>query len=325
MRVILGKVAKVMMVLVLGVSGVLFGGVSDVDASKKRTPTVFLHGFHGNSESMVDAISYTSGVKKQSDYNLVVVVGSGKSKKEHKLKIVPSGQRMVYIVDSTGKVRSHQVVYKSGTKGIRDDLIQVVFMDANEPISVQDRWLNSVLNVMYSKYKTYDFNLVGHSMGGLLGANYMIQDSTKGRKFNLKKLITVGSPLTGHRNFDLVKKLPTKPGQLIRISHDAASTPKTTLGDLKTGGEVGKYIRNGKKLKTDTLVASIAFKYSGTGDDGDGIVGSDSALALKKVMNPGKNYIEYTAKFGNHLNYFNDKIVNAVIYRMVNYGGYSGF
>ena len=325
MRVILGKVAKVMVVLVLGVSGVLFGGVSDVDASTKRNPTFFIHGFDGHSESMVDAISYTSGVKKQSAYNLVVVVGSGKSKKEHTVKIVPSGQRMVYIVDPAGKLISHRVLYKSGTKGIRDDLIQVVFVNNMAPISNQEKWLDSVLYKSVGSKGNLDFNIVGHSMGGLLGANFLIKDNTSGKKHNLKKLVTVGSPLTGSRDFNKLKASYKPKSRAAGLLFEEALKSTALTNDLKNGGFVGDFIRKGKRLNTKATVISISYKDSGWGDSGDDIVGGSSTYALAKVLS--SDYYK-SMKLTNikgepirrHTSYFKHYQVNETINQIIDNG-----
>ncbi|GCF95415.1 hydrolase [Enterococcus florum] len=129
----------------------------------QNTPTVFIHGYQGNS--------FSFGPLLRSLEN------EGVAKKE-----------MVITVEADGHLQV------DGTLDHRKEnpTIMVLFsQDVPDEIQ-QSQWVNRVMSYLYDQ-GIRQVNLVSHSMGGVSSLRYLLEDAGKNQPM-VKKLVTIAAP-----------------------------------------------------------------------------------------------------------------------------------
>jgi uncharacterized alpha/beta hydrolase family protein len=134
--------------------------------SSELIPTIFLHGFKGGP------MSFGNMIDRFQDSNW-------------------GSKRMVVYVRSDGELS-----IRGGIPHNMNPLIQVLFEDNRASIEDQTVWMQSVMSTLYEKHGIKKANLVGHSMGGLASASFLMQNQKEGYP-TIHKLAVIASPFEG--------------------------------------------------------------------------------------------------------------------------------
>ncbi|WP_164908531.1 alpha/beta fold hydrolase [Halobacillus litoralis] len=133
---------------------------------EEMTPTLFIHGYKGGPRSfqtMIDRMQSLEWGKKQ----------------------------MVIYVASDG-----DLTIQGGIQQSRTPFIQVLFENNRASINSQTHWLEGIMQRLKYDYEIQQVNIIGHSMGGLISANYLLnaQEFTAPK---VEKLAVIASPFKG--------------------------------------------------------------------------------------------------------------------------------
>lgn len=132
-------------------------------------PTVFLHGYKGTENSFGHMLK--------------------RFEKQYKW----GNKALVYYVSAQGKVHVYNL-----SKGKENPVfIQVIFENNRASFNDSAAWLANVLQHMKENYQINSFNLVGHSMGGIVSLKYIQEYQDPATYPTVDKLITIGSPFDG--------------------------------------------------------------------------------------------------------------------------------
>lgn len=244
------------------------------------TPTVFVHGFMGDDDSMSTLLEGVTGIHSLKRKSVSIYNRSNSSSLSF---LNFDGQEKTYIVKDNYDVLKYS--FKGGQKGI----LKVIFFNQGEVFenagifnhaivtssagSINDNslYLKAAMEEITKDYGNRSVNLVGHSMGGVTSANYALDMYSKVRivptsqAVQVNKLVTLGSPFKGSR-FNLASIKNGKIGE-------------TLAQNLLNGGaEVRKRFR-GKNIKfnPDMKVLSFASPY-------DKVVSTDSAFGMEAYI-----------------------------------------
>lgn len=132
------------------------------------TPTVFLHGAGGGRFSLGGMIKRLS-----------------KQEVATKALIIKVSSEGVVSVDKS---------FLSDNEMKDNPMIQVLFEDNRNNEWEQAAWIKSVLEFLQQNYDVKEVNLVGHSMGGISGFRYLLQDGENVDLPKVNKLVAIGSP-----------------------------------------------------------------------------------------------------------------------------------
>ncbi|MBY7142246.1 alpha/beta fold hydrolase [Virgibacillus sp. NKC19-3] len=203
------------LIMIVGVITILYTPSKAKSEHYSGDPTVFVHGYKGTSNSfgfMLDRFenSYQWGNKA-----------------------------LVYYVSSQGRVEEYNL-----NKGKQEPaFVQVVFENNRASIDDTTYWLSSALHHMKESYSIDSINLVGHSMGGITGLQYL-QDYAGGEYPNVTKLVTIGSPFNGiysHEYFQIHQDagaIDLKPDSLaLQLLHDKTIPENTNVLSVGSTGD----------------------------------------------------------------------------------------
>lgn len=132
------------------------------------TPTVFIHGAGGGKYSF-----------------------GGMIKRFEKQEIATKS--LVITVASNGQILT-DADRTSDSFSDNNPMVQVLFEDNRNNEWEQAAWIKSVLVFLQQEYGVKEVNLVGHSMGGISGFRYLLQDGRNNELPSIKKFIAIGSP-----------------------------------------------------------------------------------------------------------------------------------
>lgn len=201
----MGKKKKYLIRTIIGLGLVTFclKGVTKPEkelakVNKTITPTVFIHGFMGDDNSMSELMRGITGIPQEKR-----LVHSDTLHKDVLRLLSFDGQEKTYIVKKND-VQSYS--FEDGQKGV----IKVVFENAHfigSAGSINDNslYLEAAMEEIKKDYGNRFVNLVGHSMGGVTSANYALDMYSKVRivptsqAIQVDKLVTFGSPFKGSR------------------------------------------------------------------------------------------------------------------------------
>ncbi|MFG6113946.1 alpha/beta fold hydrolase [Halobacillus sp. MO56] len=222
------------------------------------TPTLFVHGFKGGPGSfntMLDRFE------------------------EKRL-----GQKeMVIRVSTEGKLS-----IRGDFSGSKHPFIQVIFEKNRASLHQQTFWLQEIMGKLQTDFGIQQMNMVGHSMGGLASANFLVQSD--GTYPNVEKLVVMGSPFLG---IEKEEYFAMNTGEaLIDLREDAKALTaligsKNSFPDdievLAIAGMIdGKYTTE----NADKVVKQKSY------DGGDGLVSVSSALGIKQVVSKSNYHQE---------------------------------
>ena len=261
--------------------------VSEEVSAKSSTPTIFVHGYTGDSDSLSGLILGLSGETKSREFNVSYSFKNVfKMKVNMDTKLMYSGQRMTYLVKLDNKVAAidSKLLKFGDKKSLKyDNRFSVIhFSNASSSLNEQEKHLANVIKLEMARLKSNKVNLVGHSMGGLVSAQYAIKVD-KSEK-NVGNLITFGSPIKGSR------------GLYNRYTVIEVIGGAKAPFDLTDGGKV---LVNAFKSKKVVLNNVNVVSFYGNRDE---FVSRSSALGLKTLTNP-KKYRSIELKSG-HINMF---------------------
>lgn len=228
----------------------------EISMNYTNTPTMFLHGAGGGRSSMKGMINRfeEKGVAKKA---------------------------LVINVSTTGDVSVEKDLPTSHFE--KDNpMIQVIFEDNRNNEWEQAKWIKSVLEFLQEKYDVKQVNIVGHSMGGISGLRYLLQDGSNQDLPKVEKLVALGSPynefidtLNQQTLDELLTSGPTeKSERYLLYEQEIANMPKD-VSFLLVGG----------KISDDDL--------------SDKIVPLSSAFAVKSLLTQHENHVEYMLVEGN--------------------------
>lgn len=268
------RFVSVLSILVLSLGLLGSGEVS----AKSSTPTIFIHGLQGDNKSLSNLVLGMTGAKKDDRYVYTYqFTNVFHMKVTDKIPIRYSGQRMTYVVRLDGKVvgidMSKAVGRVPGKKDYNNGFSIIHFSNHSESLDYQEKYLEAVIRSEMKRLNTKSVNLVGHSMGGLLAAQYTIKSEAGDKRLtgNVSNLVTFGSPIAG------ASKVSNQVSPISVIG--GAKAP----ADLYSGGKVLT-----KALKDKKVVINKAKVYSFNGRK-DVFVPKASATALSKIVKKG-NY-----------------------------------
>lgn len=189
------KILTVILTVLFMASGLLpVANPAKVEASSKPT-TIFLHGWRGDKNSMKPVMRYLSGEKSSFDLSIAYELIRNGKKQVQIEKIPYAGQGTTYYFSPPGGGKSTMQVInfkKQGHINPNKNMVHVVFHQNTQPLNVQEKWLREVLADLKKK-KVKKVNLVGHSMGGLLATQLLLN----GSPIPVEKLVTLDSPILG--------------------------------------------------------------------------------------------------------------------------------
>ncbi len=131
-------------------------------------PILFVHGFNGNENS------FSKSVENLSSLTDTIIT----------LTVKKNGQ----VDSSVALTRNYMARYKN-------PMFVVVFEDNKATLSTTTRYLSKAVDYVRNNVGVTKINIVAHSFGGLVSANYIMQSSNSDSKVN--KLVTLSSPING--------------------------------------------------------------------------------------------------------------------------------
>ncbi|MCP3031852.1 alpha/beta fold hydrolase [Halobacillus sp. A1] len=213
------------------------------------TPTVFVHGFkggHGSFNTMLDRFENNNWGKK----------------------------RMLVYVTASGDVKIH-----GGIPSETNPFIQVIFENNRASIAQQTNWMQKILTDLKEHFSVDQVNLVGHSMGGLASANFLLNNQ-EGNYPDVKKLVTIGSPFLGIGQED----------------YFALNTGEATV-DLQVESNALLTMLNSKDNFDEDIqtfsIAGVINEEDKSSEQWDGLVTAQSAHGIKGIV-PNSHYKKET-------------------------------
>lgn len=239
-----------------------------------QTPTLFLHGYGGsaNSEKFMVKQAKQKGVTKE------VVTALVSNDGEVKLK---------------GKLKKDAI----------NPIVQIE-LDNNKQgdLDVNAQWFKNVLTKLQSEYDIKKFNFVGHSMGNLSFAKYMLKYGDDETLPQLNKQVNIAGTYNGVLNMN---------EQVNEISVDRNGKPSRMNPPYPELQQL-KEIYNGQQIEVLNI-------YGDLQDDtnSDGRVSNSSSKSLKYLLgNSPKSYKEskYEGKTAQHSElHENEKVANEIV------------
>lgn len=226
--------------------------------NSKITPTLFVHGFKGGPGS------FNTMLDRFEDKQL-----------GHK--------EMVIYVSTEGKLS-----ISGNFSGSKHPFIQVIFEKNRATLHQQTLWLQEMMRALQTDYGIQQINMVGHSMGGLASANFLVQDA--GTYPTVEKLVVMGSPFLG---IDKQEYFDMNTGEALADLRIDAKALTALIGSKKSfpdhievlaiAGRIdGKYTNE----NTDKVVKQKGY------DGGDGLVSVSSALGIKQMVSKSNYHQE---------------------------------
>lgn len=149
----------------------------------------------------------------------------------------------------------------------------ILYYPSGVPLDlVSDHMLSSLIKLQ-SKYKFEHFQLISHSMGGLVTRTFLREHEKANTDFNVSLYVTINSPLYGMES----------------AANGVKSSPIVIASwrDLATGSD---YIKAAHQWKVpETLPYHLFFSYL-AGEEGDGVVPLSSQLSLSLQEEATKIY-----------------------------------
>lgn len=134
-------------------------------------------------------------------------------------------------------------------------LVQVIFKEGDPPEWQQGAWVKEVLLLLKQHLGIEEVYLMGHSMGGVAGLRYIVDNSFDPSLPRVKKLVVVGAPFngeivdsSGRTAYDLGPNGPVHASETYRYFHTyRKSIPKSlavfnVYGDLKNGSRSDGFV-----------------------------------------------------------------------------------
>lgn len=208
------------------------------------TPTLFIHGFKGGPGS----------------FNTML----------HRFERNGWGTRgLIFHVNADGEVKVEGQLTND-----YNPMIQVLFEHNRASLADQTVWLQRIMAALQKTYEIKQVNLIGHSMGGLTSANYLLHN--EGNKYPaVKHLVVIGSPFKG----------------IHQKSYFDVNTGAATV-DLQPSSAALKNMIH-KKNHFDEHVSVLSIAGVINNEDTDGLVSRASAHGIKDIV-PASNYQEET-------------------------------
>lgn len=241
---------------------------------RNHTPTLFLHGYGGsaNSEKFMVNQAKKKGVTK--DVIKAVVSQNGEVELKGKLP-----------KDSTNPIV--QIELENNQQGDLDE---------------NARWFKNVLIQLQQEYKIKKFNFVGHSMGNLSFAKYMLANGKDQTLPQLNKQVNIAGTFNGVLNMN---------EQVNEISVDADGKPSRMNPPYPDLLQL-KDIYKEKNIEVLNIYGDIE-----DGTHSDGRVSNSSSKSLKYLLgNSPKSYQEakYEGKKAQHSQlHENREVANKII------------
>lgn len=246
----------------------------DATYENSQTPTLFLHGYGGsaNSEKFMVKQAKQKGVTKE------VVTALVSNDGEVKLK---------------GKLKKDAI----------NPIVQIE-LDNNKQgdLDVNAQWFKNVLTKLQSEYDIKKFNFVGHSMGNLSFAKYMLKYGDDETLPQLNKQVNIAGTYNGVLNMN---------EQVNEISVDRNGKPSRMNSPYPELQQL-KEIYNGQQIEVLNI-------YGDLQDDtnSDGRVSNSSSKSLKYLLgNSPKSYKEskYEGKTAQHSElHENKEVANEIV------------
>lgn len=252
------------------------------DGGGTVVPTIFIHGYMGNNASLSNVVLEMSKAKKDDKLSYTYSFTKLGIRANRKVPVVYSGQRMTYVVEDSGRLVRIDMAKRNGNLEDKTDYVNsysvIHFENHSMSLDEQETYLNKVSEMEAIRMRTNRVNIVGHSMGGLLGAQYMIHASRGETSTEVANLVTIGSPIRGG-NFTGVMLLAEIGGS-------------RSYMDLKDGGEViNRYVDDGRERIEGSRVLSI-------GSNKDWLVSYTSATSLGEIVKKS-NFKSYKVDSGH--------------------------
>ncbi|WP_053217561.1 alpha/beta fold hydrolase [Virgibacillus senegalensis] len=200
-------------------------------------PTVFVHGFKGTYRSFDTLLNRLEAG-------------------------MPDTRRLVFRVNAEGDLSIRGRYFSQA-----HPFVQVVFENNQASIADQTVWLQKVMSTLRETYGFEQANLVGHSMGGLTSANFLL--TSDGEHYpTVNKLIVIGSPFKG-------------------ISAERYYKPDSSAAavDLRVDSPaLTSMVTHKAAFPAHTQVLAIAGALQRNDNPGDGLVAVSSALGIKDIV-----------------------------------------
>ncbi|MGX6969877.1 alpha/beta fold hydrolase [Vagococcus bubulae] len=215
-----------------------------------NVPTLFIHGAGGGRGSMGHMINRLAS-QDVATKSLVIIVSSDGS------------------ISTENKLDSNQFSEDN-------PMIQVLFRDNRNNEWEQARWIKLVLEFLQKEYGMKEANIVGHSMGGISGLRYLLQDSQTTDLPKVNKLVAIGSPFN-----EFIDTLTSQ-----------------SLDDLLTSGpneKSDRYILYENELSGLSKEISLLLIAGKLSDDNlsDNVVPLSSSLAVNAMLLEHGNQVEH--------------------------------
>ncbi len=213
-------------------------------ATKRATPTLYIHGLQGSHKSTDKLIKMTSkhGAKKVFTINVQA--------------------------DGTLQTTGH---YTRKSK-VKHPLIQVNFENNVAPVSTQTTWLTKVLTYLKQKKHVHNVNIVAHSAGNVTVLTTMSQTTVKLPK--LKHYVDIAGP------FDGVVGMNDTPN---RNSLDANNRPKIFTTATNSYPSYQSLIDTAKTFPKHARVL-VLYGNLQDGTNSDGLVTTTSARSVNYLL-----------------------------------------
>ncbi|MDT3995225.1 alpha/beta hydrolase [Mammaliicoccus fleurettii] len=221
-----------------------------------QTPTLFLHGYSGsaNSEKFMVNEAKDKGVTK----NIIKAY-----------------------VSHDGEVQLRGTWEKDATNPI----VQIELENNKQGyLDVNANWIKNVLTTLQNEYNIKDFNFVGHSMGNLSFATYMMTYGNDQSLPKLNKQVNIAGTFNGVLNMN---------ENVNEISVDANGKPSRMNPPYPELRKL-KEIYKGKRIEVLNIYGDLK-----DGTHSDGRVSNSSSKSLKYLLgNSPKSYRE--SKYEGH-------------------------
>jgi len=149
----------------------------------------------------------------------------------------------------------------------------ILYYPSGVPLDLVSDYMLSSLIKLQSRYGFDDFQLISHSMGGLVTRTFLREHEKANTNFNVSLYVTINSPLYGMES----------------AASGVKSSPIVIASwrDLATGSD---YIKAAHQWKVpETLPYHLFFSYL-AGEEGDGVVPLSSQLSLSLQEEATKIY-----------------------------------
>jgi uncharacterized alpha/beta hydrolase family protein len=220
--------------------------------NRKVVPTLFIHGLNGSGDTFNGVFNghWIPGedLNKDIEFTDIVTVGS------------VQGNDDSLRVSLWTSFEESQITAKTS----ENPFVQIIFPLNQHTFKQQVMWLKRAIKELQTEYNFDTINIVGHSMGGVIGTKY-IEDTYGSEEFpRVDKLITLDSPING----SAVAK---------RFKYIFTSNKELSIGSKA----IKQLYENKEMFDPRTQVVSYAALLP-DGVLGD-IVSTESALALRGI------------------------------------------